>query len=160
MKTNVMIQKVLLYKIQQCCVVDMPPPHIPCNELGEVLTDAVADQHDLGWDNMVKGRISKKWGLAQEIHIKIFDPKFVQHAKKRWEKELIWLLWNCFYHIWASCNRALHNLSHDPNSTSMINKQIRKAYSKLQHQMDSYDQQLFNKSLNEQLDMTPQSKQH
>eukprot|EP00957_Ditylum_brightwellii_P099654 7590563-Ditylum_brightwellii.AAC.1 len=70
----------------------MPPPRIPCNELREVLTDAVADQHELGWDNMVKGRVSKKWGLAQEIHINIFDPKSVQHAKKRWEKELIQLL--------------------------------------------------------------------
>eukprot|EP00957_Ditylum_brightwellii_P194168 14786967-Ditylum_brightwellii.AAC.1 len=133
MKTNGMIQKVLLHKIQQWCGVKIPLPCTLCNELGEVLTDAVTDQHELGWDNMVKERISQKWGLAQEEHIKIFDPKSVQHATKRWEKELIQLLWNCFYHIWAPHNNALHKSSHDPNSTSTINKQICEAYSKSQH---------------------------
>eukprot|EP00957_Ditylum_brightwellii_P135994 10370888-Ditylum_brightwellii.AAC.1 len=74
MKTNGMIQKVLLYKIQQWCGVDTNPPCIPRYKLGDMLTDVIASQHELGWENMIKGRISKKWGLAQEVHLKVFNP--------------------------------------------------------------------------------------
>eukprot|EP00957_Ditylum_brightwellii_P183698 13991693-Ditylum_brightwellii.AAC.1 len=94
MKTNRMIQKVLLFKIQQWCGVDTNPPHIPSDKLGDILTDATADQHKLRWDNMIKGMISKKWGLAQEVRLKVFKPNNTRQTKIRWEKELILLLWN------------------------------------------------------------------
>eukprot|EP00957_Ditylum_brightwellii_P100650 7671966-Ditylum_brightwellii.AAC.1 len=73
-------------------------------------------------------------------------------------KEFIMLLWYCFYHVWASWNGALHSSSHDPDSASHLNKQIHTAYSTLQHQMDTFNQQQFSKSLQDLLNTTPQSK--
>eukprot|EP00957_Ditylum_brightwellii_P159858 12168639-Ditylum_brightwellii.AAC.1 len=116
------------------------PPCIPREELGDLLSAAVADQHELGWDNLVKGRISKDWGLAQEAHFNTFSPNLTQNTKPQ--------------------NDALHRSSCDPDSTSHLNKQIHNAYGTLQHQMDAFDQHLFNKPLNNWHDTTPQSKQH
>eukprot|EP00957_Ditylum_brightwellii_P081709 6216076-Ditylum_brightwellii.AAC.1 len=65
MKTNVFIQKVLLYKIQQWCGLETSLPNIPGDELGDLLTAVVSDQHELGLDNHMKGAISKYWGLVQ-----------------------------------------------------------------------------------------------
>eukprot|EP00957_Ditylum_brightwellii_P136309 10395509-Ditylum_brightwellii.AAC.1 len=53
-KTNGLILKVLVYKIQQWCGEQTSLPRIPTDNPGKLLTEAVADQHDLGWDNMMK----------------------------------------------------------------------------------------------------------
>eukprot|EP00957_Ditylum_brightwellii_P109778 8372828-Ditylum_brightwellii.AAC.1 len=108
----------------------------------------------------MKGRVAKHWGYAQEVHLNIFHADSKQDTKSWWEKELIVLIWNSVYHVWASQNDALHNSSHDTNSTPHINKKIRTAYSTPQHQMDSHDQQLFNKPIGDRLNTTLQSKQH
>eukprot|EP00957_Ditylum_brightwellii_P068164 5174102-Ditylum_brightwellii.AAC.2 len=72
MKTNCMVKRVLLYKIKQWCWAKTTPPCIPSDELGNLLSDAVADQHKLRWDNLIKGQISKTWGRAQDVHFKVF----------------------------------------------------------------------------------------
>eukprot|EP00957_Ditylum_brightwellii_P056006 4244294-Ditylum_brightwellii.AAC.1 len=94
----------------------MSPPQIPRDDLGQHLMAAVEVQHDLGWDNFMKGRVATHWGHAQEVHFNIFHTDSTQYTKLGWEKELIILIWNSFYHVWASRNDALHNLSHDTNS--------------------------------------------
>eukprot|EP00957_Ditylum_brightwellii_P160802 12242309-Ditylum_brightwellii.AAC.1 len=113
--------------------------------------EAVVNQHDLGWDNMMKGCVSTNWGWAQQKHFEIFSAQSPTTAREHWEKDLINLLWNCFYHIWAARDDILHNSAHDPDSTSALNKQIRSTYSALQHRMEKHDQQLFCKSLEERL---------
>eukprot|EP00957_Ditylum_brightwellii_P135725 10350081-Ditylum_brightwellii.AAC.1 len=40
-------------------------PHIPNDDISEVIRDAVEDQQVIGWDNFMKGRISNKWKVAQ-----------------------------------------------------------------------------------------------
>ena len=35
------------------------------NQLGQLLTDAVQEQDDIGWEHCLKGRMSKKWAAAQ-----------------------------------------------------------------------------------------------
>eukprot|EP00957_Ditylum_brightwellii_P212107 15366971-Ditylum_brightwellii.AAC.2 len=102
MKTNGIVKGVLLYKIQQWCGAEITPPQIPNDELGDLLSDAVADQHELRWDNLMNGRISKIWGQAQAVYLKVFHAASRQYTASWWEKGFIKLLWNCFYHIWAS----------------------------------------------------------
>eukprot|EP00957_Ditylum_brightwellii_P146740 11170675-Ditylum_brightwellii.AAC.1 len=131
MKKNAVIQRVLLYKTQQWCGVVTSPPRIPGDELGDYLTDAVLAQHKLGWSNLMKGQISKHWGLDQAIHFSIFHP---------------------------NSTRIVHNDKQHPDSISTLNTQIRNAYRSLQHQLDKFNQQLFNKPVKDQLWTTPQSK--
>eukprot|EP00957_Ditylum_brightwellii_P117292 8945646-Ditylum_brightwellii.AAC.1 len=80
MKTNGMVKRVLLYKIQQWCGVKTTPPCIPSDELGDLLSDAVADQHELGWDNLMKGQISKTWSCTQAVHLKVFHADSRQYT--------------------------------------------------------------------------------
>eukprot|EP00957_Ditylum_brightwellii_P144073 10977450-Ditylum_brightwellii.AAC.1 len=107
--------KVLVSKIQQWYGEETTSPRIPPDDLGKLLTGAVEDQHDLGWDNMMKGCISTKWGRAQQKHFEIFYPKSTTNSRECWEKDLITPLWNCFYHIWAYRNDIIHNSAHDPD---------------------------------------------
>eukprot|EP00957_Ditylum_brightwellii_P006050 458112-Ditylum_brightwellii.AAC.1 len=74
------------------------PPRIPCNKLGDYLTDAVASQQELGWDNFLKGRITSAWGETQAVHLRTFYPTSTQHTRLQWKKSLVVLIWNCFYH--------------------------------------------------------------
>eukprot|EP00957_Ditylum_brightwellii_P138982 10592949-Ditylum_brightwellii.AAC.1 len=92
MKTNGTAQKVFLFKIQQWCGVKTTLPRIPCDELGDLLSAAVEDQHELGWDNLVKGRIYKNWGLAQEAHFDTFYLNLIQNMIPQEGKDLIILL--------------------------------------------------------------------
>eukprot|EP00957_Ditylum_brightwellii_P011403 862146-Ditylum_brightwellii.AAC.1 len=72
MKTNSIVKRVLLYKIQQWCGTETTRHRIPNNKLGDLLSDAVVDQHELRWDNLMKGQISKNWGCTQTVHLKVF----------------------------------------------------------------------------------------
>ena len=78
----------------------------------------------------------------------------------QWEKALVVLIWNCFYHVWTARNNILHNSSHDLKETSALNIQIWSAYATLQHKLDSFDTALFTKPLEERLQTSPQSKAH
>eukprot|EP00957_Ditylum_brightwellii_P108921 8309442-Ditylum_brightwellii.AAC.1 len=60
-------------KTNNMCGVETTPPHIPRDELGDLLSNAVVDQNELGWDNLIKGQISKTWGHAQAVHFKVFN---------------------------------------------------------------------------------------
>eukprot|EP00957_Ditylum_brightwellii_P113136 8628233-Ditylum_brightwellii.AAC.1 len=53
-KTNPFIHQVIVYKVQQWIGIKTTLPKIPQDELGDFLTDAVASQHKLGWDNFMK----------------------------------------------------------------------------------------------------------
>eukprot|EP00957_Ditylum_brightwellii_P083838 6372617-Ditylum_brightwellii.AAC.1 len=68
MKTNPFIRTVLISKIQKWCGDDTTSPGIPTDPLGVLLTEVVVEQNDLGWENLMKGRISKKWGITQPRH--------------------------------------------------------------------------------------------
>eukprot|EP00957_Ditylum_brightwellii_P105837 8071251-Ditylum_brightwellii.AAC.1 len=48
----------------------MPPPTAPRifnDKVGDVIRDAVEDQQIIGWDDLMKGRISIQWKVAQEM---------------------------------------------------------------------------------------------
>eukprot|EP00957_Ditylum_brightwellii_P124494 9487573-Ditylum_brightwellii.AAC.1 len=77
-----------------------------------------------------------------------------------WGKSHVTLMWNCFYHVWTARNDILHNSSHAPMDPSTLNKQIQRAYNKLQHQMDTFDTSLFQRPLAACLLTTLQSKIH
>eukprot|EP00957_Ditylum_brightwellii_P107673 8214189-Ditylum_brightwellii.AAC.1 len=70
MKTNPIIQQVIVYKVQQWLGIVATPPEIPRDALEDHLTDAVSSQQELGWDNFTKEHISTDWGDAQTAHFR------------------------------------------------------------------------------------------
>eukprot|EP00957_Ditylum_brightwellii_P099258 7560886-Ditylum_brightwellii.AAC.1 len=45
----------------------LPAPRIPNDNVGDVIGDTVKDQQIIGWDNFMKGRMSIRWKIAQEM---------------------------------------------------------------------------------------------
>ena len=45
-----------------------PPRQCHNDKLTNTLAEAVKEQNKIGWNNFMKGRISKKWGKAQQVH--------------------------------------------------------------------------------------------
>ena len=54
------------------------------NKLTKLLTEAVQDQNKIGWNNFMKGRMSQKWGEAQQVHC-LEKQKTMQTEKGKWE---------------------------------------------------------------------------
>eukprot|EP00957_Ditylum_brightwellii_P028570 2159080-Ditylum_brightwellii.AAC.1 len=81
-KTNGLMLKVLVYKIQQWCGEETTPLRIPTDDHGKLLTEEVADQHDLVWDNMMKVRVSTNWGQAQQKHFEIFSTQSPTNSRE------------------------------------------------------------------------------
>eukprot|EP00957_Ditylum_brightwellii_P044168 3351124-Ditylum_brightwellii.AAC.1 len=49
----------------------MPPlltPFIADDDIGDVVQSTVEDQHQIGWNNFIKRRISIKWKAAQKMY--------------------------------------------------------------------------------------------
>eukprot|EP00957_Ditylum_brightwellii_P151289 11520136-Ditylum_brightwellii.AAC.1 len=44
------------------------PPRIPSDPTGSKICNAVETQHELGWNNFMKGRIAKQWCKAQALY--------------------------------------------------------------------------------------------
>eukprot|EP00957_Ditylum_brightwellii_P126090 9611642-Ditylum_brightwellii.AAC.1 len=46
----------------------LPTLFIADNDIGDVVQSAVEDQHQIGWNNFMTGRISIKWKAAQKMY--------------------------------------------------------------------------------------------
>eukprot|EP00957_Ditylum_brightwellii_P031494 2388180-Ditylum_brightwellii.AAC.1 len=69
----------------------MPPltvPRIPNDDVGEVICDAVEDQQIIRWDNLMKGRISIRWKMAQEM-FKLALPNCNGYDREMWASKVI-----------------------------------------------------------------------
>eukprot|EP00957_Ditylum_brightwellii_P092285 7026632-Ditylum_brightwellii.AAC.1 len=66
MNTAPIIRQVLCYKVAQWYkLTSGPPPRLPTDAAAEILSAAVELQQELGLHNFIKGRMAKKWCLAQ-----------------------------------------------------------------------------------------------
>eukprot|EP00957_Ditylum_brightwellii_P033205 2515993-Ditylum_brightwellii.AAC.1 len=73
-KTSLALYILRKYKLSQWLKLDQgAPPQIYNDRLGRLLSDALHEQHDIGWDNFLKGRLSHKWGDAQQY---VYQKKF------------------------------------------------------------------------------------
>eukprot|EP00957_Ditylum_brightwellii_P111930 8536110-Ditylum_brightwellii.AAC.1 len=71
------------------------PPRIPSNPTGSKLCDSVETQHELGWNNFMKGRIAKQWCKAQALYCCSF-PKPKESDERQWTTKLIRAIWANF----------------------------------------------------------------
>eukprot|EP00957_Ditylum_brightwellii_P182738 13918672-Ditylum_brightwellii.AAC.1 len=81
---------------------DVPPAS--ADDLSRALRAAVAEQHNLHWDNFFKGRTSLRWEEAQQYHIQTFQTN-TSNTKDKWARGLISAIWRAFTQLWISrCN--------------------------------------------------------
>eukprot|EP00957_Ditylum_brightwellii_P007382 559429-Ditylum_brightwellii.AAC.1 len=102
------------------------PPRNPTDPTGSKLCNAVESQHDLGWNNFMKGRIAKEWYKAQALYCWSF-PKPKVFNERQWTTKLIKAIWIMFIDVWNARNAYLHT-DMENQTTNVLDKQVKKAY--------------------------------
>jgi len=99
-KTAPVIRSVLRYKLAQFLNVDHNTvPIIPGDLIGTTLGLGIEQQANIGWVNFLKGRVSKKFGDAQQIFYNIVHPNGT-YTRDQWMGKMITGVWQIFYDIW------------------------------------------------------------
>eukprot|EP00957_Ditylum_brightwellii_P208376 15357090-Ditylum_brightwellii.AAC.1 len=100
MKTTSIIKQNLYYKVCQWCKLNCDTiPEIPSDATGDLLCTMVEYQAEIGWDNFVKGRVSKHWSFAQDCY-NMAIPNNKSGAATTWTTSLIMAVWTIFADIW------------------------------------------------------------
>ena len=112
------------------------------DKAGSYLRHAWIDQMNIGWTNMIKGRISPYWGLAQNECYKERFPEKKTLSAQVFQIRLIRGLWQLFEGIWFQRNAILH---HDDDNAKheTCNKKIRSYFRNRHHLVDEHDLPLF-----------------
>eukprot|EP00957_Ditylum_brightwellii_P006372 482965-Ditylum_brightwellii.AAC.1 len=83
-KTAPVISLVLRYKIAQFLNIDHTAvPTIADNFVGNTLGQGIEQQANIGWNNFLKGQVSKKFRDAQQIFYNIVHP-IGKYTHKHW----------------------------------------------------------------------------
>eukprot|EP00957_Ditylum_brightwellii_P122662 9354139-Ditylum_brightwellii.AAC.1 len=133
----------------------MMPPRIPSDPTGLKLCNTVESQHELGWNNFMKGRIAKKWCEAQALYCQSF-PKPKIFDEQQWTTKLIKAILTIFIDVCNARNAHLHTDMENP-TTNILDKQVRKVYA-LQHSMLASDCLLFHLDITDRLKISQESK--
>ena len=156
-KTSPALRTLLRYKLSKWLKLDHgPPPRIYNDKLGRLLSGALEEQHDIGWDNFMKGRLSYKWGEAQQYFYNKFYPSS-GYNRERWMHKTITAVWQIFMLIWKARNAHLHDAIDNDESTH-LNLRIKHAYGKLRHSVAQSDKLLFTMTLKDRLDSSVYAK--
>lgn len=82
---------------------------LPQTEEGRILKRAVEEQSEIGWKNLLKGRLSHHWRRAQEQYYaeNYQDSKMLSGCC--WLVRVTWGLWQILDRQWRTRNEALHD---------------------------------------------------
>ena len=91
------------------------------------IRDAIEDQANIGWNNFVMGRWSKKWRLVQQRYIKQTKSK---RSSLRWTTSIINKLLNVVWDIWNFRNSLIHGMGgiNDRARHKELNTQIKQQF--------------------------------
>jgi hypothetical protein len=157
-KTNTAIRNILVFQVGRWLGIQSKPTVLPTDNIGALLNSAVHKHSEMGWDNLLKGRLVHEWRRAQTIHHSLFFPTSTKFSPTAWEQQVITGLWDLALNIWEARNQLVHQSSALSEADSTLNLQIDHAYSTLQHNMFSFDSALFLKPITERKSTTTSSK--
>ena len=140
------------------------------DRLTDLLDAAVTEQNKIGWGNFLKGRISSKWGDAQQVH---YSRKFrsdgatteKQQAKKYnsgfFQMMVIKEIWRMFECLWEDRNEDCHSLTaKDATNFSLRQKRmhdkVRALYVESRQMMLADKNKLFPEDINKIFRKRPQ----
>eukprot|EP00957_Ditylum_brightwellii_P205476 15344053-Ditylum_brightwellii.AAC.2 len=76
----------------------LPTPIIEDDDIGDVVQSAIEDQHQMGWNNFIKGQISIKWKAAQKMYTDSLpaSTKSKEFNKDLWSSRVVTEIWSIF----------------------------------------------------------------
>jgi hypothetical protein len=82
------------------------------NELADnpsdLLVQAYIDQEAIGWDNFLRGRMTKKWGEIYSRSNVTQNHETRKVKSKKWGKDLVVYCWKFFLSTWTERNQIEH----------------------------------------------------
>ena len=108
------------------------------------IADAFESQCNIGWDEMIRGRISTKWGDIMQKHYHTTKaPRALN--RETWENMMISNLWTIFDNTWKARNGLLHG-KNDTETRELLNTKLNKSiqdmYKYDRHTISPYDRRL------------------
>ena len=100
----------------------MPPHRGNRVPVGEAELDIEEAQTAIGWDHLLRGRLSKSWAQAQQSHIGAFDPR---NNGKTWATKIIGCLLQAWLDIWDQRNGDRHGRDQQTRQQALKAQAIR-----------------------------------
>lgn len=100
-RTNKDISNAIIYNLQKWRKAGNIFPH---HYQDETIRAAIKEQKDIGWENFMVGRLSTKWGEAQDKYYKSIASR---KTGMRWVQNLIKIIWEVHWSVWDQRNRVL-----------------------------------------------------
>ena len=117
----------------------------PTNTYEVELSKALLEQNDIGWENLIKGRISKCWATAQEMQYRR-EKADKQYTGNVWKVKLVRAIWKYAMEIWINrCNQEHMALTTEEQNSQreMIVPTMEYLYDKGRTMVRYTDQALF-----------------
>lgn len=108
----------------------LPPPYH--DTIGRLTHIAYFEQEQLGWEQALRGRLSRKWGKAQDQYYKDRFPNNL-HTGSTWTTKVISALWEYSKDIWMERNAAYHGVDAQDAKVKRSDDLIVRSYQLDQH---------------------------
>jgi hypothetical protein len=92
---------------------------------------AVRDQTSIGWDQLLRGRISKTIIKMVDQHYEAQELSTIMYNGRRWAKKLITVIWTTMLELWSTRNSIIYNSNQDLAERQMKEKletRVRRCY--------------------------------
>ena len=116
--------------------------------------EAVEEQFVIGWENALRGRLSKKWGEAQ----KLADAQMKLRERSGLIVNLISKLWEQMHILWKERNEVKHGRTPEEiqqRLKKITNPLVKAAYESRETAVSIFNQRLFRVALEDRLSMSP-----
>lgn len=106
-----------------------------------MIQKAWIDQWVIGWDQLLKGRISKYWGVAQGLFYENspHSKGKVYFSSKSWTAATVWSLLNFSLHLWNDRCNNMHGLGQE-DVKRIKNEKVVKRVGDLYEKRDEMEQ--------------------
>ena len=98
----------------------------------ESLQDLATSQASIGWNNLLKGRLSKEWAVAQQAHL---GNRVLANDKSTWTTAVIDHIFQQWWVLWESRNGDRHGRDTATElqaATLQAHRELRQVYDKYQ----------------------------
>jgi hypothetical protein len=110
---------------------------------------AFNEQTDIGWDELMCGRICKGWGNIMAQHYYVTEAPSRQN-QTAWEQQLLKCIWNIFELTWNARNALEHGIDQQANDQiqeTKVNADIQQSYLHDRNNIDPHDRRQFHTPL-------------
>ena len=120
----------------------------PTDDIGQLTFQAFREQQQIGWDQGIRGRWSKKWGQSNGLYCisRLHQGDTDIHA--RWMSGLVKSMWQYVIDQWICCNEYIYGKTKEEQQENQeVNAQVRRIHQLDKNKVQRQDRHLFEMSV-------------